>query len=401
MTKPKSSIYSKAYHCPDGRDIHYAAARLRRDPNSPTSILDVDDDPDNASSKIIGACWIFFYPMGSNRRILDAVISRYAPQFECDKDVLFLCVNRPGKGGTSSSSGVAAKQHEKTAPDERQHIWTTCDDIVTILDHYGIRKASLLYMCAGSTFAYSFANLHPDYTTGYIIGIASWILRSDPSSSIICNNTENGDSQCDIKTPQMHSLTHRMAMHGFFGPKCMVSSLAGGIVGSMSVIFSSVPPAWVGKGFKKELSDDERLMFDELYPDGVGFVEMMKWMHDDGCDDEISVFVNGYDNTCSICNDANRGNKKEGDAKDVAVCLSTQQDLGLIYKNTVPAQRQVLLWHGESDKMIAMQGAGYLASMLPNATLTRVSRGTHQGTMFFFPDDAMEALNRISRDVSV
>ena len=45
------------------------------------------------------------------------------------------------------------------------HINTTCTDVITILDYYGISRASLFYMCAGSTYAYSFAAQHPERTT--------------------------------------------------------------------------------------------------------------------------------------------------------------------------------------------------------------------------------------------
>ena len=160
----------------------------------------------------------------------------------------------------------------------------TYNDVLTILDYYRISKTNLLYMCAGSTFAYSFASQHPARTTGYIVGIASWILHSQPSSSssINCNAAENDVMECaedNINTPNMHSLSHRMAMKGFFGPKWMVSWLAGGIVGSMSILFSSIPPEWVGKELKKELSDNEIRIFDEKFPDGVEFVELMKWIH--------------------------------------------------------------------------------------------------------------------------
>lgn len=397
-TMEKPSIYLKAYRCSDGREIHYAAARLRREGNSPTAIMDAEDPSDGTTSRKIGACWIFFYPMGPSRRLLEAIVSRYAPNFQCDKDVLFLSVNRPGKGGTTSSV-----EHEKStisSSSERQHIDTACKDVVTILDHYGISRASLLYMCAGSTFAYSFASQYTERTTRYIIGVASWVLRSDQSSVNTPKEHKNGSEviQGYIDTPPMHSLTHRLAMRGVFGPKSFVSWLAGGITGSIGMVFSSVPPAWVGKELKKDLSTEETVMFDEQYPDVEEFVAMMKWIHDDGHDDEVSVPVNGDGTSCP---EHEVADAKDGNARDCAVCLSTQQDLGLIYKTTVPVQHQVLLWHGECDKMIAIEGAMYLESMISNSTLTRVADGTHQGVMFFLPEGAMEALNRISRDSHV
>ena len=39
----KSSIYLKAYHCEDGRNIHYAAARLHKNAYGNVSILDIDE----------------------------------------------------------------------------------------------------------------------------------------------------------------------------------------------------------------------------------------------------------------------------------------------------------------------------------------------------------------------
>mmetsp|Transcript_41156 Transcript_41156/g.86436 ORF Transcript_41156/g.86436 Transcript_41156/m.86436 type:complete len:448 (+) Transcript_41156:22-1365(+) len=445
MERSQSTIFLKAHRCSNGREIHYALARLHRDPGSSTAaIIDMENNnngPSTSTSSIIRACWIFFYPMGPTRRLLSAFLSQYAPHFECDGDVLFLCVNRPGKGATSSS--VIDENETNIVTDERRHISTSCEDVRIILDYYNIRKASLFYMCAGSTFAYSFASKYPDRTTGYIIGIASWILRSAPhSTSFLChgNNTianvsEDGkendhdtshppSSDCaDIKTPQMHALLHRWAMAGYFGPKWLVSSLAGGIAGSMSGILGNAPPAWVARQMKKELSDEEQKMFDERYPDddGVEFVGLLKWMHGDGIDDETSVFVNEINHGTTSAHNASGadasaaaaaavvGNNKEGDARDCAVCLSTQEELGLIYRTTIPSQKQVLLWHGEVDKMISVRGAEYLEEMLRkqghhgdgdnHVTLTKIARGTHQGTMFFVPRDAMEAINRISRDV--
>ena len=98
-----------------------------------------------------------------------------------------------------------------------------------------------------------------------------YVQISDPSSSLptnTCNTNETDDTEFNtIETPQMYFLTHQMAMKGFFGPKRMVSWLARGIIGSIMTIFSSVPPTWIGKGFKKELSDEEKPMFDEQYPE--------------------------------------------------------------------------------------------------------------------------------------
>ena len=403
------SISLKAYRCPQtGRDIHYSFAHLRGGRQQSSSPLSSNNDEaqtnnilkndESNNTTIIGpsaACWIFFYPAGPNRRLLEAVISRYTPEFQCDRDVFFICLNRPGKGGTSSSSSITATDASNISP-EQEYIRTACNDIITIIDYYQVPKVSLLYMCAGSTFAYSFAKLHSERTTGYILGMSSWILRHDGNRSN--DEGSNADSTIDYSTPSnMNSKIHSWAMRGYFGSKSMVSSLAGGVVGSVPGLFNSLPQHWVVDGFKKELSDNERKEFDAQYPEdgGVAFVKMMTWSHGDG-DGDGSIFVNVDNSNVDESNGNRIPNTNDGNAKDIAVCLSTQQDLGMEYKPSVPKQKRVLLWHGENDRMVSAAGAEYLESMLSNATLSYVSGGTHQGTMFFFPRDLMLELNQIS-----
>lgn len=405
--KKQHSISLKAYRCPQtGRDIHYSFAHLRRGdqkihppssspPQNFSSSYDASNN-NNDVTTIIGpsaACWIFFYPAGPNRRLLEAVISRYTSEFECNRDVYFICLNRPGKGGTSSSSSDTTANNVFSP--EQEYIRTACNDVVTIIDYYQVPKVSLFYMCAGSTFAYSFAKLHPERTTGYILGLSSWILRHDGKRSID-NDDDDDDDGVDCTTPpNMNSRIHSWAMHGYFGPKSIISSLAGGLVGSAPGLLNSFPQQWVVNGFKKELSNGERFEFDEQYPEdgGVAFLEGMKWSYEDGDDGDGSVFVNIDANDV---NDRRVPNKNDGNANDIAVCLSTQQDLGMEYKSSVPKQKRILLWHGENDRMVNVAGAEYLESMLSNATLSYVSEGTHQGTMFFFPRDLMLELNQIS-----
>mmetsp|Transcript_28701 Transcript_28701/g.60891 ORF Transcript_28701/g.60891 Transcript_28701/m.60891 type:complete len:461 (+) Transcript_28701:11-1393(+) len=431
------SIFLKAYHCPDGRTIHYSAARLHEDPSATTgtSILDIDihNDANHGDNDIKNCpCWVFFSPAGPNRRLLDAIVSRYASHFQCLKDVIFLCVTRPGKGGTSSS-GLAKLSSSKNGNSkdadnencntrEKLHVATACRDVVAILDHYQISKTSLMYMCAGSTFAYSFAAMFPERTTGNIIGISSWILRYDPTTS-----TSSSSSSDSIPTqPQMYTLTHKMAMKGFFGPKWMVSSLAGGIVNSATGLLSMLPKDFAEGRFQKCLSDREKSEWEKQFPktdeEKSGFIDVMNWIHTDGESGVGSVFVNvpaspsedekgDYEAVgCNIhihCNGsggtpAENTERNDGDAMDIAVCLSTQQELGMVYNTSVPPQQNVLLWHGENDTMISAEGSEWLAKVIPGgASLTKVPGGTHQGTMFFFPEDVMEALNRLSENGGV
>lgn len=433
------SIFLKAYHCPDGRTIHYSAARLHEDPSATTgtSILDIDihDDASDGDNDVKHCpCWVFFYPAGPNRRLLDAIVSRYAPHFQCLKDVIFLCVTRPGKGGTSSSSlaklSSSKNDNNKDADNkhydthEKLHVATACRDVVSILDYYQISKTSLMYMCAGSTFAYSFAAMFPERTTGNIIGISSWILRYDPSTTATTNNNESSSSESIPTQPQMYTLTHKMAMKGFFGPKWMVSSLAGGIVNRATGLLSMLPKEFAEGKFQKGLSDREKSEWEKQFSktdvEKSGFIDVMNWIHADGESGVGSVSVNepaspsqgekGDDEAvgCNVpihCNgsgdtSAENIERNDGDAMDIAVCLSTQQELGMVYNTSLPPQKNVLLWHGENDTMISAVGSEWLAKLIPGgASLTKVPGGTHQGTMFFFPEDVMEALNRLSENV--
>lgn len=392
-TSPKS-IALKAYLCTDGRNIHYSVVRLHKDPVSPTCVSFVDVNKDSASDC---ACWIFFYPAGPNRRILEFVAARYAPHFDCDRDVMILCVNRPGKGTSSSNTSP-----QDSTTSECEHINTACRDVTTILDYYEVSRASLMYMCAGSTFAYSFASKFSERTTGYIIGVSSWVLRnSHPKSSSMCStstacvNDGGHTNEPTISTPHMHTFIHNMAMSGWFGSRGFVSSLVGGISGTANGLLNIVPETWIVSRLKKSLSDVERVEFEQQFPDrdGVGFAESMKWMNEDGCDGCGSEFVN------LVCEKTGVTSRVDGVAKDIAVCLGSQEDLGMRYAIDVPAQKEVLLWHGTNDKMISISGSEYLASMIPNSTLTEVELGTHHGTMFFFPKGVIKALNKISGEV--
>ena len=142
-------------------------------------------------------------------------------------------------------------------------------------------------------------------------------------------------------------------------------------MGSMPAVFGSVSPSWLCKQIKKELSVEERHMFDDHIPKRSQ-LSMMKWIHLDGRDDDVSVYVktisgNTGNDTYKNCND--------GDARDCAVCLGTQQEVGLEYKNPTP-RKEVLLWHGEIDRMVSVDGAKYLEAMIPDATLTTVPNGS-------------------------
>jgi hypothetical protein len=100
----------------------------------------------------------------------------------------------------------------------------------------------------------------------------------------------------------------------------------------------------------------------------LGFVEGMIYLNEDGSDGEGSKFINSengdYKNIAT--------NNKDGYGNDISVCLSTQNEVGLIYKTTIPTQKKVLLlWHETHDHMISLAGSEHLASSIMGAIMVR------------------------------
>ncbi|EJK45215.1 hypothetical protein THAOC_36178 [Thalassiosira oceanica] len=374
-------IFLTVHHGAGGRDIHYSSSLLRRDANSgSTELL----DPSTVDPGRIGACWVLFYQAGPNRRLLESMLARYAPKFDCPRDTLFLCLNRPGKGGSSSLVGPDGGGYTcgegTSSSKEKEYIHLASQDVITILDHYDIKRTNLVYMCAGSTFAYHFASSYPERATGHIIGMSSWVLRSIDTS---------GDKPV-VETPEMNSKVHKLAMSGWL-PKGFLAYLGSGLTRIMlPVVVNNLPEGWFVDAFRKELSSLENVEFEEVYGDGAQFLDMMRRLYADKPEDSVSV------------NEEPKGVRKiqcshDGDALDLAVCMSTQQELGLSYSyETFPTQKEILLFHGECDGMVSIVGAQYLAKTLPNTKLFTEPVGSHQGGMLFYPKEVIDALNRIS-----
>ena len=111
-----------------------------------------------------GAPVLFFYPAGGSRRMLltfsDIAVSA---------SLKLICLNRPGKGSTTST-----EEHTPAA-----HVDTACHDAVQVLDELKISRVGLFFMCAGTPFALAFACRFPERTTEKLMGIASWVLPAD------------------------------------------------------------------------------------------------------------------------------------------------------------------------------------------------------------------------------
>ena len=183
----------------DGRDIAFSTSPENKSPNMT----------------------LFCYPVGAGRRMLLSFQSLFS-------EIRFLCINRPGKGGTSPS--VKGKTH----------LETVLDDMIVVLDKLQIPRVSILTMCAGTPFAMAFATHFPERTTGRFIGISSWVQPAD------CGY-ENTKLLYHIGTKQP-TLT---------GP------LTGTCMSGMGSIFSSFPTTWFADLLQKKLSKEEAQAFQQ------------------------------------------------------------------------------------------------------------------------------------------
>jgi pimeloyl-ACP methyl ester carboxylesterase len=203
--------------------------------------------PDNGSQNVL-----FCYPVGAGRRMLLLFRSLFA-------DIRFICINRPGKGGTS----VAIKG--------KTHLETVLEDMIAVLNELEIRQVSILTMCAGTPFAMAFASRYPDRTTGCFIGISSWVQPAD----------------CGYDNTKViyHVGTKRPS---FTGP------LAGSFMSSMGFMFSSFPTTWFAGLVQTKLSKEEAQVFQERYSEIHEFSDVLTWMRQDsrgGVSPDISVLL--------------------------------------------------------------------------------------------------------------
>lgn len=288
----------------DGRDISYSTS------------------PENGSPPVL-----FFYPGGGNQRMLCSFRMLFS-------DLYFICVNRPGKGGTSPTN--------ESGPES--HLATAVQDAVVVLDKLGIERVALMCMCAGAPFCFTFAARHPERTTGQLTGISTWIQPAD------CGYNNS-------KTTL------------FLGTKLrpLVAPVVGLVFASIGSSLTSFPASMTLGAFRKKLAPDEREEFDEKYKDKSEFTTMMKWMQED------------------------RG----GAGNDMSVLLSANL---VEYPAVVDSQNSIMLWHGTSDALVPYASAEWLASQaLPGATLNTVPEGTHDGCGFLLHPSIVDSLRTLGR----
>lgn len=247
-------------------------------------------------------------------------------------DIRFICVNRPGKGGTSPAETSGAETHLTTA----------VQDAAAVLDELGIDKVSLLCQCAGAPFGMTFAARYPKRTTGNFMGIASWVQPADCGYSF-------------TKTSF------------FLGTKLrpMVAPIVGMVFASIGSSLASFPASMSLKALRSKLSTEECKAFDETFNDTDEFTKMMKWMQEE----------------------------KGGVASDMSVLLSPHL---IDYQAVSASQDTITFWHGTSDALIPYASAEWLANeALLDATLNAVPDGTHEGCNFLFHSSIVDSVKAL------
>lgn len=289
----------------EGRDIAYSTS------------------PDNRASHTV----LYFYPGGGNRRMIFSFRNLFS-------SLRFICVNRPGKGGTSPAEKSGAANH----------LTTTVQDAIVVLDTLGIEKVSLLCMCAGTPFCMTFAARYPERTTGKFTGISSWIQPAD------CGY-ENTKTTLYLGT-QMRPI---------------VAPVVGMVFTSIGASLTSFPSGMTIKALSSKLSEEERESFDEKYKNREEFSRMMKWMQGD------------------------RG----GYGSDMSVLFSANL---VDYQAFNDSQKSIVLWHGTRDNLVPYTSAEWLVEeVLTGATLNPVVDGTHEGGNFLLHSSLVEYLKGLGR----
>eukprot|EP00928_Gymnodinium_smaydae_P002138 TRINITY_DN10759_c0_g1_i6.p1 TRINITY_DN10759_c0_g1~~TRINITY_DN10759_c0_g1_i6.p1 ORF type:complete len:278 (+),score=9.95 TRINITY_DN10759_c0_g1_i6:53-835(+) len=207
-----------------------------------------------------GSPVLFFYPAGGNRRMLHMF-----EEFAKAASLRFICVNRPGKGGTSRS----------LVPGPEAHVDTVCVDTLSVLSVLRVDRASVLFMCEGTPFALSFAARYPQRVTTKLLGVAPWIQPADTSPTKTLYRVGAGFQKWFI-SPLMSSC---------------ISSLTGCTSSSLS---SSLLLAALLDG----LTASERASIDTRYPNIKEFARRWAWTIEElgGSSRDMSVALSGSSN---------------------------------------------------------------------------------------------------------
>eukprot|EP00927_Polykrikos_kofoidii_P052526 TRINITY_DN46400_c0_g1_i1.p1 TRINITY_DN46400_c0_g1~~TRINITY_DN46400_c0_g1_i1.p1 ORF type:complete len:320 (+),score=50.64 TRINITY_DN46400_c0_g1_i1:60-1019(+) len=273
---------------------------------------------------------LVWYPAGGSRRMLGYLYSSLS--CEAKSHIRLICVNRPGKGGTSPVLAETATSNAK----DLGVVTAVCADVVAVLDALEVRAVSLFFMCAGAPFALSFACRHPERVSGQHVGVAPWVLPRDSS---------------EVNT---------MARVGTWFPSWIIAPVVGKMMSSGSSI-TSLPTSVTAGMVRSSFSKDEIPLFDKVFSSTEAFVGLLADIQlEDG-----------------------------GESEDIQVCLSGSEALGIDYGAVAGT---VVLCHGEKDGTVTMASVEWLAAQLTSAKLCRLASGSHSGALFMLHHGVSDAV---------
>ena len=79
----------------------------------------------------------------------------------------------------------------------------------------------------------------------------------------------------------------------------------------------------------------------------------------------------------------------DGNVNDVAVCLSSSENLGFNYEEL---SYDITILVGDNDELASIRSVEWLAEQLPSAKLTILQGGTHSGALFMLSPKIVESL---------
>jgi hypothetical protein len=133
----------------------------------------------------------------------------------------------------------------------------------------------------------------------------------------------------------------------------------------MGGIFSSFPTSWFTSLLQKKLSTEEAKAFQEQYSNTEEFCRVLKWMRQDS-----------------------RG----GVRQDITVLLNANV---VDYNAFSKSCNSITLWHGTNDSTVPHVGVKWLVEQLPNAALSTIQNGTHEGCMFLLHPKIVESIKTL------
>lgn len=367
--------------------------------------------------------WIFFYPAGCNCRML-VYLHRYAIQY----NIIILCVNRPGKYGTSKSmqpptnkyNGLSclarAKKPEYSIA--QLHLQTDLCDIIQVLDYCYIQFIDgILCMCAGCTFAMKFVCQYPQRLSSIFkfVSGAGWVLPADCG----WNHSSTG-----------YSL-------GTIVPYSVSSAVCFGMQKLGRSLIRIIPKNQMQKLFLSQLSPDELTIFEADL--GKKQVSMLVKV---ACDnrklpkptvdyqakettvfEEFTEFMYHRQNGSMVSTIVTSATESDyADRCDVNVLLSTSTHLGINYQvfhsnilhssqsesinemsssllnndddhlNDTDTISRILWFHGTRDKVVPYISAKWLMKKFSTkrTTLIEFPRGSHEGVLLLLHPEIMQ-----------